>query len=74
MARSTDSQLRDAKLIGSARALHDVVRSEQHRSDYARKDWPELWERIDRIIELAASPRSRRREPAGRELPRPPSG
>ena len=56
MARSDPTNVRDAKLIGSVRALQDVVRSNQHRSDYARKDWPELWERIDQVIELAAPP------------------
>lgn len=54
MARSDPARVHAAMLTGSARALHDLVVRNKNRSDFSRKDWPELWERIDLVIELAA--------------------
>ena len=56
MARPDPARVNSAKIAGLAKALHDFVITNQNRNDFCRKDWPELWERIDDLVELVKPP------------------
>ncbi|UDY34023.1 hypothetical protein [Dermatobacter hominis] len=56
MARPDPGRVRSAQLTGAATALRDLQRRAPNRFAELRLEWPELADRIDRIIELVDPP------------------
>lgn len=56
MGKADDHLIRVAQVTGTASNLRGLLRrterDEPGRIEQARAEWPELWERIDAIVEL----------------------
>jgi hypothetical protein len=49
------TRIRYAQLEGAAAAIRDLVNRRAEREAAHRAEWPELWNRIDRLIEVVES-------------------